>query len=623
MESTRPGDVLAGRYRLTDLLSEARDGRFWKAHDIVLDRPVALHVLAEDDTRAPLLLEAARASATVSDPHLLRVLDADQRDGSVFIVNEWGVGTSLDNLLAGSGPVPPRRAAWVAGEVADTVAAAHAAGVAHGRLNPENVLLGVDGGVHVIGLAVEAALLGLSGDRRGVDLVDLAGLLYAMLTGRWAGESSSAVPRAPTERGRVLRPRQVRAGVPRMLDDLCDSVLEGSTLTAATFAARMREYVGDSSDLSAGVLLGTLTVGYADAAGDHTATGMVAVPPVPGHGPARDDRERSDTAERPALPGDGAGEATGAEAAPGSAPGRRSDVDSGPATVAGLPSFDETGADGAPWFSPRPDRPAPPPELEEPPIKPLFADEPRQPRYTEPAEPAEPEPDENDSWIFSTPAVNIAQEPRERVPGRSWFRLALGIALGVLLVIGVVIGVHGLQDNGAAPPAPATSPDAQPSISPSASPKPITGLHVRDFDPQGHPPSEYPELAHYAVDGNPATVWHTSSYNDQIGNGPRALKSGVGLVVDLGASYDIGTVTVTVGPGAPTTMSLYVGTTNPTGTPTGTPAAKATGSGKVVLSPSHATGRYVTVWLTALPRGSDGLYRGVIAEVAVTGVAAS
>ena len=64
-QSARRGDVLADRYRLDDLLSESGNGRFWRAHDQVLDRPVALHCIAEDDPRAERLTEAARLSATV------------------------------------------------------------------------------------------------------------------------------------------------------------------------------------------------------------------------------------------------------------------------------------------------------------------------------------------------------------------------------------------------------------------------------------------------------------------------------------------------------------------------------------------------------------------------------
>ncbi len=54
--SIRPGDVLAGRYRLVDLLTETGGGRFWRAHDRVLERHVALHVIDADDERAGLTL---------------------------------------------------------------------------------------------------------------------------------------------------------------------------------------------------------------------------------------------------------------------------------------------------------------------------------------------------------------------------------------------------------------------------------------------------------------------------------------------------------------------------------------------------------------------------------------
>src|SRR5215218_11255215 len=86
--SIRPGDVLADRYRLVDLLSESGGGRFWRAHDRVLERHVALHVIAADDPRADLLQEAARRSATVLDPRILRVLDVERVADHCFVVNE-------------------------------------------------------------------------------------------------------------------------------------------------------------------------------------------------------------------------------------------------------------------------------------------------------------------------------------------------------------------------------------------------------------------------------------------------------------------------------------------------------------------------------------------------------
>ena len=159
--ATRPGDVLAGRYRLVDLLTESGDGRFWRAHDRVLERHVALHVIRADDGGRQALMEAARRSATILDPRVLRVLDADINDEVCYVVNEWGWGTSLDIVVAGTGPLGPRRSACLVSEVAESLAVAHASGVAHGRLNPENVLIDRSGSVRIIGLCVDAALHGL------------------------------------------------------------------------------------------------------------------------------------------------------------------------------------------------------------------------------------------------------------------------------------------------------------------------------------------------------------------------------------------------------------------------------------------------------------------------------
>ena len=256
-KSMRAGDLLAGRYRLADLLSESRGAHFWRAWDTVLSRHVAVHLIADEDERSEMLMDAARRSATLFDPHLLRVLDADHIDGTCFVVNEWGEGHSLDRLLH-DGPLSPRRAAWLVHEVGTMIAQAHEKGIAHGRLVPENVLIDEAGSVKIIGFAVDAALNGIQDGRIQTDVVDLAGVLYAALTGKWPGVSRSAVPPAPQEHGRPLRPRQVRAGVPRVLDGLCDEVLspypgphDHGFDTVASIIDALHEYVGDLAAVAA------------------------------------------------------------------------------------------------------------------------------------------------------------------------------------------------------------------------------------------------------------------------------------------------------------------------------------------------------------------------------------
>src|SRR3954467_6896393 len=165
-----PGTVLAGRFALDDLLDEHGGARFWRATDQTLARSVAVHLLPESDARAGALLTAARTSALVTDGHLLRVLDAAAEDGVVYVVNEWGYGVSLDQMLA-EGPLSPRRAAWVVKEVAEAIATAHRNGVAHGRLLPENVMVTETGSVKLIGFVVDAVLK----SRAGRDQVRVTG----------------------------------------------------------------------------------------------------------------------------------------------------------------------------------------------------------------------------------------------------------------------------------------------------------------------------------------------------------------------------------------------------------------------------------------------------------------
>ena len=684
----RPGDVLADRYRLVDLLVESGSGRFWRAHDRVLERHVALHVLDAEDERAAGLLEAARRSATVPDRRLLRVLDADRVNGLCYVVNEWGAGSSLDIMLATEGVLAPRRAAWLVSEVAASVAAGHEAGVAHGRLVPENVLVDRTGSVRVIGFCVDAALHGLPAGRVSTDVADLGGLLYSALTGRWPGVSRSEVPDAPHEHGRVLRPRQVRAGIPRPLDALCDQVVnpyagpgsrDGYDLsTARGIADYLADFVGDPTGMAEAEAAsnagprGTRTVVLPGlpTAGRTPPQPRTPVPPatpavtepdepvepvepvgmaVPEQeqGPEVDDTDPAAPAVPEAetvsavpetVPAVPAVEAEGHAGPTGTEPTGTGQTDTGQTdpeagasssteqpTQAGLPIFDDANDDVS-WLSARPEKPPPPPPFEDVPERPLFAPEPAE------GEPArKPRPNAagssapRDYWPWDTSSgtgtgvtpLTDEDEDDDEVPGRSWLRLAAAIGASLVLLLAIVVAFN--LGRGRTPLGGA-KPEEKPSRSSSASatpPAPITGLSAQDFDPQGSPPEEHPELASLAVDGNPATAWRTMTYTQNFG--PGGLKTGVGLIIDLGAVHDVASVDLTF-VGAPTAASLYVTGTAPTAVAGLSPAATVAASGthQRVTIDHPARGRYLTVWLTSLPQG-DGGYRGEVAEVSVRG----
>ena len=651
-QATRPGDVLADRYRLVDLLSESGGGRFWRAHDRVLERHVALHVIPADDERADGLLEAARRSATVLDQRILRVLDAERQDDLCFVVNEWGSGTSLDIMLATNGPQSPRRSSWLVAEVADSIATAHAAGITHGRLVPENVLVDNAGSIRIIGFCVDAALHGLPPGQPANDVKDLAGLLYATLTGRWAGASSSAVPPAPTAGDRVLRPRQVRAGVPRPLDDLCDELLNprGSRirdtrdLTTAHGVHRfLSDFVGDPGGLGEAIAaqnpdkLETLTL---PAVPDIVAWPEVppAEPgPQPGPppesqpapsqpdpaqpdptAPAKSEPERTVAVQAPAGPGEAE---VSAEEAPVERP-----------TEAGLPIFDDENDDVS-WLRKRSEPAPPPPPFEDPPERPLFAPEPSggQPARTpRPPRPVAAGPGRSDEfWPWGSPRSSgsgvipayVEEAPADDdVPGRSWLRLAALVALALMLLVAVAIAFNlgrGKTPLGTEPePEPTTS--QTPTSSPTATePVAITGITADDFDPQGDPQEENPDDVANAVDGDPGTSWATSTYRQQLG--PGGLKTGVGLLLDLGESRSVSQVDLAF-EGDQTGVSLFVSDEAPTAVDGLTPVADVTaGPTEVVQLDEPATGRFVLVWLTALPPTGDGQFRGVVVDVAVKG----
>lgn len=614
-----PGTMLDGRYRLDVLLSEYGGARFWRATDTVLARSVAVHVVPSDDPRSPHVLEAARTSAAVSDPHFLRVLDCADADGLTWVINEWGEGVSLDIMLA-RGTLPAMRAAWLTREVAEAIVAAHAQGLCHGRLNPEAVIVTESGAVKLIGFVVNAAFertpnaTSVYGDisPRETDVVDLAGILYAALTGKWPGVSPSGVPTAPREGRKPLRPRQVRAGVPRDLDAICDRVLnkEASqhTLpieTALEIAAALSDFVGDPA-----------LVAPLDAPSMHDEpeppkvlessplellmeAAQVSPPPEPEPMP-----------EPPPPP---------APARPAARPAGSVPTDP-EETMAAAPPFSLSGIE---FFEPEewePIRPLPP--FEQPPERPLFADEVgREPAaVTAAPTPAPPTPPSS----APAPAAPAPPPTPVEVPRR---RRGLKALLLSLVAVAVAVAMYlafqaGKDDD------PAANPSATPTVSntpaPSNTPKPTgTALKIAaigDFDPEGDPQSESPGRVRRAIDGDPRTEWPTAAYPDA--NFGSAV-SGVGLVVDLGAEKPITSIEVQL-IGQPTDVSFYASAAGagepPAELADATELGRVAGAGTSAAIEVPTTTRYLIIWLTRLPAdsaGSDGEFRGKIAEITV------
>ncbi|MEU4562613.1 serine/threonine-protein kinase [Actinoplanes sp. NPDC023936] len=212
--------ILAGRYRLGELLGRGGMGAVRLARDETLERDVAIKEIdqppgEEGGAAARRTLREARAAARLSHPAVVQVYDVLQLDGRTWIVMEYVPSRSLKQVISEDGPLDPGRAARIGLELLGALRAAHRNGVEHRDVKPANVLLADDGRVLltdfgiaamdddsvisrsdvVVGspqfMAPERARLGVSGPE--ADLWSLGATLYAAVEGHSPYERSSTM----------------------------------------------------------------------------------------------------------------------------------------------------------------------------------------------------------------------------------------------------------------------------------------------------------------------------------------------------------------------------------------------------------------------------------------------
>ncbi|MBK9261349.1 MAG: serine/threonine protein kinase [Polyangiaceae bacterium] len=147
-----PGHVLAGRYEIVAKLGHGGMGAVFRAHDRELGEDVALKVILPERVRDPGVLDRFRREVKlarkIAHPNVCRVFDMGEEGNLRFLTMEFIAGKSLRELLA-NGPLEPTRALVILHQIIEGVAAAHAQGVVHRDLKPDNVMIR-DGGQAVV-----------------------------------------------------------------------------------------------------------------------------------------------------------------------------------------------------------------------------------------------------------------------------------------------------------------------------------------------------------------------------------------------------------------------------------------------------------------------------------------
>ena len=245
--------ALAGEYTLESELGRGGMGVVFKARDVVLDRSVALKVLpprlSEDADLRTRFLREARTAAQLSHPDIVPVYRADERDGFAFFVMQLVDGETLGARVRDRGPLPIAEAVRHLREVAWALAYAHARGVVHRDVKPDNIMIergtgramvtdfGIARNATSAGMTSEGHVVGtahfMSPEQAQGSVVDGRSDLYALgvvgfflLSGRlpFEGDAAAAVLVAhitrPAPALRVVAPR-----VPAALADVIDRCL--------------------------------------------------------------------------------------------------------------------------------------------------------------------------------------------------------------------------------------------------------------------------------------------------------------------------------------------------------------------------------------------------------------
>jgi serine/threonine-protein kinase len=150
-----------GPYRLRRLVGRGGMGDVYEAEDTVRERIVALKLMSQTLSSDPVfrsrMQREARTAGRLQEPHVVPIHDFGEIDGQLYVDMRLIDGTNLAAILSRFGPLSPPRAVAIVRQIGSALDAAHAAGVMHRDVKPENILVSADDFAYLVDFGIASA----------------------------------------------------------------------------------------------------------------------------------------------------------------------------------------------------------------------------------------------------------------------------------------------------------------------------------------------------------------------------------------------------------------------------------------------------------------------------------
>lgn len=265
-----PGTTIGSRYEIVHLLGQGGMGAVYQANDRELERQVAIKIVRSDMAANPEILRRFKQelilARQITHKNVIRIFDLGQADGFKFITMEYIEGENLQSILRRKKKMEPAEAANIMAQVCRALEAAHAEGVIHRDLKPQNIMVDKSGRAYVMDFGIARSMLsagmtqtgaligtpdymspeqakGMSLDARS-DLFSAGIIFYELLSGQTPFDADTTMGKLWKRTNEPARPLdQLDKTIPAALSNIVRKCLEIDPQKRYANAAELLQHI--------------------------------------------------------------------------------------------------------------------------------------------------------------------------------------------------------------------------------------------------------------------------------------------------------------------------------------------------------------------------------------------